>query len=179
MQNNWHIVYTRPLQERKVVEILTRKKIENFCPLKQQDTKKRMRRKLIAEPLFPSYVFVRVSEKDLLDLKTIPEVINIVYWKNKPATIYDEEITMIKTFLKEYSDVRVEKGIVSLSEHAAIEKEPLMEREGNVITVSDKTIRAYLPSLGYYVHAEVGKVKIELIGEPIRVKEKFNFRLNF
>ena len=29
----WYAVYTRPRWEKKVAEILTRRKIENYCPI--------------------------------------------------------------------------------------------------------------------------------------------------
>ncbi|MCW3094268.1 MAG: NusG antitermination factor, partial [Ferruginibacter sp.] len=33
---NWYALYTRPGTEKKVANLLSRKNIENYCPLKRQ-----------------------------------------------------------------------------------------------------------------------------------------------
>jgi transcription antitermination factor NusG len=175
MQKKWHIVYTKPLREKKVAEVLGRRKVEHYCPLRQLATTKGFRKKIVSEPLFTSYVFVFISELEVQALKRIPDIINVVYYKQKPAIIHAGDIEMVRSFLTDYSNVRIEKGVVNLVEHAAIEQGPLLEREGNVFTVSDNTVRGYLPSLGYYLVGEAGKVTIEVIAEHVEYKQEFNY----
>ena len=43
-------------------------------------------------------------------------VVNLVYWKGKPAVIKKEEIEMIKEFIADYQDIRVEKTTVNIKE---------------------------------------------------------------
>src|SRR4029077_16112 len=95
----WFAVYTRPRWEKKVAEILTRKKVENYCPLNKVLRQWSDRKKIVHEPLFTSYVFVRVSESEIMSLKRINGVTNLVYWLGKPAIIRDSEIETIKMFL--------------------------------------------------------------------------------
>jgi len=47
--------------------------------------------KTIEEPLFKSYVFVRVEEKDRTEVRYVDGVLNYVYWNGKPAVVKDEE----------------------------------------------------------------------------------------
>ena len=94
----WYAVYTRPRWEKKVSDILTRRKIENYCPLNKVVRQWSDRKKVLHEPLFTSYVFVRISEPELNSLKQTVGVINLVYWLGKPAVIRDPEVEMIKRF---------------------------------------------------------------------------------
>jgi transcription antitermination factor NusG len=110
----WLAVYTRPRAEKKVSELLTRRKIENYCPINKVMKQWSDRKKVICEPLFSSYVFVRVPEYAITSLKQIPGIINVVYWLGKPAVIRDSEIEVIKRFLCEYVNIRLEKSQLRL-----------------------------------------------------------------
>jgi len=66
---NWYAVYTRPKWEKKVAELLSRKRIENYCPLHKSIKQWSDRKKTIFEPLFNSYVFVHVDETDHLPVR--------------------------------------------------------------------------------------------------------------
>jgi hypothetical protein len=51
-ETKWYAVYTRPRWEKKVAEILTDKKIENYCPLNKVVRQWSDRKKIVHEPLF-------------------------------------------------------------------------------------------------------------------------------
>ena len=113
MQKNWYAVYTRPNCEKKVVASLSKRKLKNFCPFNCKKITDSKRGKLFYEPLFNSYVFVNIEERDILLLKQIENVVNLVYWKGKPAIIKDDEIEAIKSFTNEFLDIRLEKAKIN------------------------------------------------------------------
>jgi transcription antitermination factor NusG len=45
------------------------------------------RRKVVLEPIFKSYVFVKIADTNKWDLKKVNGVLNFVYWLGKPAII--------------------------------------------------------------------------------------------
>jgi transcription antitermination factor NusG len=157
----WYAVYTRPKWEKKVTELLTKKKITNYCPLNRTQQQWSDGRKTLYKPLFTSYVFVRLSEKDCESVLQTTGVINFVHWLNRPAIIHDEEIDTIKLFLKEYTNVTLEKNPVSLNDKVKVISGPLMLRKGNVLEVRNNTLKVMLSSLGHTLVAEVRKNSIE------------------
>jgi len=163
MELKWHAVYTKPRWEKKVAEILTKRKFENYCPLNTVVRQWSDRRKKISEPLFKSYVFVRAIENQLFELKQVNGIINLVYWLNKPAVIKDREIDAIKGFLDEYENVRLEKTNVNVNDMVRVLRGPLMEYEGNVVSIKSNSVKIVLPSLSYLMIAEVEKTNIEVI----------------
>jgi transcription antitermination factor NusG len=159
----WYAVYTRPRWEKKVAESFSKHKIENYCPLNRVTRQWSDRKKVIYEPLFTSYVFVKVSEKEHLSLKKTTGVINLVYWLNKPAVIPEHEINVIKEFLNEYTHVALQKKPITVADHVRVIDGPLTTLEGQVLYVKNKTVKIALPSLGYMMYAEVETANVELL----------------
>ena len=159
----WYAVYTKPRWEKKVASLLTRKNIENYCPLNKVQRQWSDRKKIVMEPLFQSYVFVNISHYDQTLVRETSGVLNFVYWLQKPAVIREEEIEVIKRFLNEYHHVQIEKSTVNLNDKVRIIGGPLMMREGNVLEVKNKTVKVLLPTMGYTLVAEIEKINLEKV----------------
>lgn len=160
----WYVLYTRSRCEKKVAANLSKKGIENYCPLNMKVRQWSDRKKIIHEPVFTSYVFVRTLETELHRIKgSCSDIVNVVYWIGKPAVVRDEEIIEIKSFLNEYQDVQLEKKQVNLHDHVRILRGPLMNYEGEVLSVGSNQIKLILPSLGYMMIAEISKSNINII----------------
>jgi len=159
----WYAVYTRPRWEKKVAENLVRKKVECYCPINKVIRQWSDRKKIVHEPLFTSYVFVRVEETELSLLRETHGVINMVYWLGKPAVIRDIEIEIIKRFLNEHVNIQLQKTPISINDRVRILGGPLMEMEGQVLSLKNKTVKVALPSLGYMMYAEVESSNVEVL----------------
>src|SRR5436189_5247395 len=109
MEKQWYVIYTKPRMEKKVSEILTRKEIENYFPLNRIIADWNTNKKIIDEPLFACYIFVRATIKQLFELKKVSGIVNLVYWLGKPVIIDDLGIGMIKSFLNDYINVTTKK----------------------------------------------------------------------
>jgi len=175
---NWYAVYTRPRWEKKVAEIFSRHKIENYCPLNRVVRQWSDRKKVIYEPLFTSYVFVKVTDKDHLHLRKTAGVINLVYWLNKPAVIPEHEIDAIKRFLSEYMNVELQKKPINVNDTVRVVDGPLMLREGQVLYVKNKTVKVALPSLGYMMNAEIETANVEIIPAISELSPNSMYRLS-
>src|SRR5690348_11347756 len=99
MTPKWYAIYTKHRWEKKVSGLLVQKGIESYCPPNKVRRRWSDRMKTIEEPLFKSYVFVRVADAARTAVRMTDGVINFVYWNGKPALIKDKEITAIKRFL--------------------------------------------------------------------------------
>jgi len=156
-KNQWYIVYTRPGYEKKVAALLEKKGIEAYCPLNKINHNLIDRKRIIAEPLFSSYVFVKTSAIEHTSIKETDGFVNFVYWLAKPAVICNDEIDTIKKFLIEYDYVSIEKSEVLPNDKVRILNGPLVLWEGNVVEVKTNTVKILLPSLGYSLVAEIRK----------------------
>lgn len=160
MQKNWYAVYTKPHCEKKVAISFTKKKIENFCPLNCIKIQSFRRNKILQEPLFKSYVFVNITEKETSLLKQVDGVISLLYWMGKPAIIREDEIEVIKEFINDHQNIELERTQVNTSDIARIVDGPSYSMEGKVFALKNKIVKVSLPSLGYIMVAKMEEESI-------------------
>ena len=100
----WFVIYTKSRNEKKVAELLQKNGVEVFCPLVKLKKNWSDRKKIVETPLFNSYVFVNLPEKDRNVVFNVPGVIRYLFWLKKPAIVKDSEIESLKTILHETID---------------------------------------------------------------------------
>jgi transcription antitermination factor NusG len=105
-----------------VARQLERKQVEFLLPTYTRMTRWSDRLKRVLAPLFPNYIFVRVTSEERLQVLQTAGVVNVVSVAGKPAVLRDDEITMLREcmahpnavephpFLKVGQRVRVKHG---------------------------------------------------------------------
>ncbi len=159
----WYAVYTKPRWEKKVHQVLTEKNIESYCPLNKVRRKWSDRMKTVEEPLFKSYVFVRIDIADQTKVRMSHGVMNFVYWQGKPAVIKDKEIEVIRKFLHEYENVVVEPLSLNAESKVKIRQGIFMDKEATVLKVKGNKVQVNIESIGYSLVAYVDKSNVEVI----------------
>ena len=163
---HWYALYTKPRWEKKVAKLLEEKGIEHYCPLNKVTKQWSDRRKIILEPIFKSYVFVKTAGIDKWDLKKMNGVLTFVYWLGKPAMIKDEEIDIIRKFLNEFSNVEVvETPQLSVNSKVRIRQGVMMNYHGLLVEIVGNRAKVRIDSMGVSLHAQFDKKNLELIGE--------------
>ena len=160
MSSKWYAVYTRPRWEKKVANLLQQAGIESYCPLNKVRRKWSDRIKLVEEPLFKSYVFVKVDESGRSAVRMTDGVINFVYWDGKPAVVKDKEIEAIRLFLEEYENVSLVKIELKPNDRVRVVAGPLMDAEGKVLEVKHKVAKIAIDSLGFMLVADIDRSKL-------------------
>lgn len=160
MSRKWYAIYTRPRWEKKVNSLLAEKGIESYCPLNRVRRKWSDRIKTVEEPLFKSYVFVKIDDEERSKVRVTHGVVNFVYWNGKPAVIKEKEIQTIRRFLDEYENVSVVKMEFGPDDRVRVVSGPMMDQEGRVLEIKNKTAKVCIDSLGYLLVAHIDKSKL-------------------
>lgn len=158
----WYAAYTKPFWEKKVAGLLSDKNIENYCPVQKVVRQWSDRKKVLFEPLFKSYVFVRITEKEQVKIRQINGVINFVSFMGRPAIIRDCEIDTIKQFLNDFENIKVEKMKFEVHDKVKVIGGPFMNMGGSIIEIKNSTIKVLLPSFSVILSAEFDKSNLEL-----------------
>ncbi len=155
-EKKWYALYTKPRWEKKIDSVLVRKGIESWCPLQKVERQWSDRKKIIEEPLFKSYVFVRIVPDEKTKVLMTDGVLNFVYYLGKPAIIKDDEVNTIKKYLAEK-----DASIAILSEEGfqnemkvKVNHGVFMDNEGTVIRGGKKKVYVKLESLGQVMVVE-------------------------
>ena len=146
-----------------MANILESKGIENYCPLNKVVRQWSDRKKIVFEPIFRGYVFVKTEEEKKWDIKKIPGIINYVYWLGKPAKIKEEEINTIRKFLHEFDDVQVEQIGLQVNQKVRVRQGILMNYEGILLEVSGNRAFVKIESMGLQLSAHFDKKNLERI----------------
>ena len=166
---NWYALYTRAGREKKVAEILSRRKIEQYWPFNKV-MHPLNHHKRPDHFLFNSYVFIRIFENEIPSLVDTDDVINFLFWLGKPAVIPDSEIETIKMFLKTYATVRFEKIGINVNSQKIAPDYLLKNEEFNLD--AGKIVKIILPTLGFLMIAVQESVKTDMIFRNIPTEVK-------
>jgi len=159
----WHAVYTKPRWEKKIHKLFNEKGLESYCPLNKIRRKWSDRIKIVEEPLFKSYVFVKVDEEEKTKVRTTNGVLNFVYWQGKPAIIKEKEIEIIKKFLHEYENVIAEPIELKSDMKVKIQQGAFMDKEAIVTKVLGNKVQVIIESIGYSLVAVIDRSNIAMV----------------
>ena len=169
----WYAIYTKPKWEKKVDCYLTKKGIESYCPLQKIQRNWSDRKKIIEEPVFKSYLFVRIIEDERVSVLETNGVLNFVNFLRKPAIIKNEEIQLIKQFLFEQPlNIKVyalHKFLVD--DKVIIRNGVFMDNIGTVIKTQAKRIYVSLETLGQMLVVEFHPSHAALLTSKYQILE--------
>ena len=173
-EKQWYALYTHPRWEKKVYGLLEKDGFEAYCPLNRVRKKWSDRVKWVEEPLFKSYVFVRIGPDQQTAVRMVNGVVNFVYWLGKPAVIRDHEIEVIRKFLDDYSEVQVLPLDLEKNDRVRIRKGLLMDKEAKVVKVMNKKVQVVIESIGYSLVAVVDRSNLDASVSQKIIKHKGN-----
>ena len=93
---HWYALYTRPRHEKQVLQELTNHHIEAYLPTHKIRRRRSDRYKIVEEPLFKNYLFVRIDEEHYRRALSPYGAVSFVNVEGEPATIPDEEVEAVK-----------------------------------------------------------------------------------
>ncbi len=163
LTSHWYALYTKPRWEKKVHSLLAEKQIESYCPLNKVRKKWSDRIKTVEEPLFKSYVFVRVNDEEQSKVRMTPGVMNFVYWQGKPAIIRAREIETIRKFMNEYENVLAEPIQLKENGKVIIRQGLFMDHEAKILKIEGNRVKVVIESIGYTLIASVDKKNLSTL----------------
>lgn len=105
VEERWYALYTKHQHEKKAADLLKRKGIEVFLPTYSAIRQWKDRRKALALPLFPNYLFLRTNLDNKIEILQTPGVFSIVENSGRACEIPDHEIETLQTILRTKSQI--------------------------------------------------------------------------
>jgi transcriptional antiterminator RfaH len=152
----WYVLYTNPKAEKRVSEQLTKMGITNYCPLITKVKQWSDRKKKVEEPLFTSYVFVTLDEKDRNLVFSVKGVVRYLFWLGSPAIVKEEEIEKIKKWLSDCS-VNIEITQIKPGDKMEILEGPFKRQSALVQEVNKNNVRLILETIGIVLTIKLAK----------------------
>lgn len=154
-------IYSKSRNEKKVVERLENKGIEAYCPMQTRKKQWSDRIKKVTEPIISSYVFVRCTEAERIQVLQDPAILNFVFYLGKPAVIRDIEMDKLKYIMGEqnssYGDISLDQ--YSAGDKVRLLKEGFSDLEGILQKVEKHKVSVLIESIGLVI--SLAKTHIE------------------
>jgi len=134
----WFALQVGPQMENRVAFALAGKGYESFLPTYEKRRRWSDRIKVIAEPLFPGYVFCRISETCSGLVVATPGVRRIVSFGGKPYPVEEDEIEAVRRIVASRMNV-APWPYQKLGQKVRINEGPLTGVTGTIIGNKKKT----------------------------------------
>lgn len=145
---NWYVVYTKPKWEKKVAAQLNKMGIACYCPLIIQIRQWTDRKKKVAVPLFNSYVFVRLEEKDRNLVFQSAGVVRYLFWLGKAAIVKDDEIATIQKWLDSSDEYDISVDQIKIGDTITLDSGPFVSQKAIVQEINSNHYLLVLETLG-------------------------------
>lgn len=97
LAQSWFTAYTVPRHEKRIAEHFQQRQIEYFLPLYTSRRHwKDGSRTYLDLPLFPNYIFVRISLQNRIQVLEVPGINSLVCCGRKPVSIPDEDVERLR-----------------------------------------------------------------------------------
>jgi transcriptional antiterminator RfaH len=142
----WFVLCTKPRNEIKVAERLSKIGTEVYAPTKVEVRKWSDRKKKVTIPLLPSMLLVRLLEKEVNSVFEVSGVARFLFEHGKRATVSNEEVVAMRRYL-EATAGQAEK-VLGVGDAVKV---PLLEQEATLLSIKGKKCLAQLQKLGAIV----------------------------
>ena len=163
LERRWYAIYTKPRWEKKVAERLEEKRIEHYLPLLKTLKLWSDRKKWVQEPLFKSYIFVHVSDKEYLPAIQTAGAVKYIIFERKPVSIPSIQIEAIKTFIASGDDLIIDSPELKIGDRVQVARGPLKGLEGTLVEFHQKhRVRVVIDGIQQSLHIRIpaGQLKV-------------------
>ena len=164
----WYAVYTRVNGEKRIRTQLEEQKVECYLPLKRSLRQWSDRKKWIEEPLFRSYIFVKVSHMEFFNVLEIPGVVCYVSFGGRAQSIPEYQIDNIKTFIKqEDQEITLTRDLIQKGLKAEVLCGPLKGVKGEIVELFGQyRILIRVETMGCSLYTNISREEVKIL-EPL------------
>ncbi len=153
----WHVLFVKTNHEKKVNSYIDKFGIESYLPVRKELSYWSDRKKWIEKPMFPGYLFVRVSCKEFFNALNHTSVYHYVCFEEGPAIINEREIDMIRR-LEAEKEILITERAYSEGDNVRITEGSLAGISGVIEKIESKSyVLIELPFLSKTVKVKVQK----------------------
>ena len=157
----WYPVYTNSRAEKRACQELQKRNIEVYLPLRKEWKQWSDRKKLVEEPLFKSYIFVRISTKEQATVLMTQGISRFLYFGGKVAVMSDKQMEDLRLLLSAGDDLELIEHDVEAGERVLINAGPFQGMVAELVSIKNKrSLILKLENLGYALQVKTSMAYI-------------------
>ena len=166
MKKVWFAVYTKPRNEKKVAYFFERDGVDHYLPLIQRIKIWSDRKKKVDEPLFTSYIFVHITEREHLAVLKTQGVVRFVTFEGKKVPVRDAQIEAIRKYAETGEEFLANEEDYKVGKKVRVVRGGMKDLEGRLVQILGKQrVKVEIEAIGQAVFIQIPKGNLEIIGE--------------
>ncbi|MBE0655819.1 MAG: UpxY family transcription antiterminator [Bacteroidales bacterium] len=147
----WYVVYVTRHHEKRSLLHAENIGVDALLPINYITRQWSDRIKLVEEPMFPSYLFVRTSCLEYFEVLKSPSIIEYVCFKGEPARVPQCQINAIREICNRTYSAEASLSPLIAGESVIVSRGPLRGTRGELISNGgmSKKIRISIEAIGY------------------------------
>ncbi len=134
----WFAIYVRARWEKQISKLFDQAGIEHYLPLYKTIRIWSDRKKSVVVPLFPSYLFVKITKHEQYKVMSTPGVVKIIKFEGVPVVIPEHQIDSIKLLLSKDVDIEAPQINPRPGDELEINKGSLKGLKGELVEYRGK-----------------------------------------
>lgn len=135
----WYVFYVKARFEKRVVAELTANNFTCYLPLRKILKNYSGQKRWVEQSVFPSYIFVKTKQNQLLDIVQFPGIVWWVRYAGEPATIRQDHLHLIEKLISSQTDFEVKTSLLKVGDEITIGKGPFMGFKAHIQQIRSKT----------------------------------------
>lgn len=135
---HWYVLYCMSRQEKTVHVQLSEDGFESYLPLQKVRHKWSDRFKWVEEPMFRSYVFVRISSREYFKVLQHPAALKYVSFGGKPTIVRENQMEALRRALGENVDFTITSDRFKPGQPVIVNAGPMCGFSGEIVRYAGK-----------------------------------------
>lgn len=159
----WYVLYVNVRHEKKVFEKFIEQGIEGYVPMVKTIKQWSDRKKIVEEPLFTGYVFVKLLPHELDKPRYVAGVINYLSFGKQKAIVKQSEIDSLKYLIEKGYSLNVNSENIQTGAKVKLLLSAFKNEIATVQSIKDENAIVYFESLNQYIKVKVPMSALEKI----------------
>ena len=161
---HWYVLTTKPKFEKKVNQGLNKVNIISYLPLQKRLRVWNDRKKWVETPLFPSYIFVKIDERERNDVFGVPGIVRYISQCGKASILKEEEMERIERLCSYLGEVEIERRKIQVGEEVQIISGHFRGMKGFVVSAKGRCrFCISIPGIDSYACIDIDKEEIQKV----------------
>lgn len=163
-EKTWYAVYVKSRSEKRVAADFEANGIDYYLPTIKRLKVWSDRKKMVEEPLFKSYIFVHIEQKDYFKVVYTFNVLKYISFEGKAAPIRKQQIEAIKYYLNEKDPENIENQSWEEGRKVEVISGAMAGLQGELIEVRGKNkVKVEIEVVGKTLVIQIPKGKLQFV----------------
>ncbi len=162
-ERTWYAIYVKSRAEKKVAIELKAEGIDYYLPLEKRLKQWSDRKKWVEEPLFRSYIFVHIKNKDYYRA-LVRNTVKYITFEGKAVPVPPQQIEAVKMYLNEKEPIQPSDEDWETGKEVEVMAGKLTGLKGVLLEAKGRTrVKVEIEVVGSAIILQIPKSKLRLI----------------